>query len=248
MNINKHCRLFLRDVYLYDITACHYTILQQMNIDVPNVDPNDKLQRNIQIGLMMRDNPSLTSLLRNVTISTVSEYLLRNNISDDDIIIRQYDGVIVTKLLKVTTDQFLPLDLQSTFQVFLISSDRTRYIAFDGQKNIIKGVPYRYPGMDEMFGKILRLNYINKTAIFKGLQRIKDEIFESTDPSLFCIQKGENKYSVFLKTFGETEISETLADHMDTAEIDRNKYYDFYIRPFAESICLEFLNDRKGQI
>ena len=218
-----------------------------MNINVPNVDPNDKLQRNTQIGLMMRDNPNLTGLLRNVTISTVSEYLLRNNIVDDDIIIRQYDGVIVTKLLRVTTDQYLPLDLQSIFQVFLISSDRTRYIAYDGQKNIIKGVPYRYQGMDEMFGKILRLNYINKSAIFKGLQRIKDEIFESDDPSLFCIQKGE-KYSVFLKNFGETEISQTLADHMDTSEVDRIKYYDFYIRPFAESICLEFLNDRKGFI
>ena len=122
MNINKNCRLFLNNVYSYDITACHYNILKSLNIDVSKINKENKLERNIQIGKMMKYNSNLTNVIRNTTESLIDEYILRNKISDDNIIIRQYDGFITTKPLVLTTTQYLPIELQSIFSVFIISS------------------------------------------------------------------------------------------------------------------------------
>jgi len=246
MNISKTCNLFIRDAYLYDISACHYNILQKLNIDTSDIEFENKQKRNIQIGLILRDNPKLTSILRDITISTISEYLIRNNVPDSDIIIRQYDGIILKNILQVTTDKYLPLELQSVYQSFLISSNRQMYIATDSRNCSIKGVSHRYPEMDNMLKKIINLNFLNKNSIFRGLQNIKDELYSSEEASLFCIPKDKNHKTVFMKNYGEITISNNLSKNLDTADIDRSVYYDFYIKPFSESICIEFLNERRN--
>ena len=71
MKINENVKLVLKDVYLYDIEACHYTIMEKLGMDVSELDKSDKSQRNIEIGKMMRKNPKLTSLLRNTTKSII---------------------------------------------------------------------------------------------------------------------------------------------------------------------------------
>ena len=225
---------------MYDISACHYQILEKMNIDISHIDKADKIKRNIQIGLMMKSNPTITNILRSITISTVDEYLLRNNVSPEDIILRQYDGVIVARTLSEDVNQNLPLDLQSIYEAFLISSDRRMYVSFDGNKVDIKGVPHRYPRMDEMIGKLIKINFLNKSSIFKSIQKIKDEIMASDDPLLYCIPV-KDKFVTYVKNLGEIEISTGMARIIDTEDIDRQKYFDQYIRPFTESICIEFL-------
>ena len=199
MNINKFCRLFLNNVYSYDISACHYNILKSLNYDISNIEKNDKLKRNIQIGKLMKGNPQLTNTIRSITESLIDEYILRNKLLKDDIIIRQYDGFMSLKPLKQTTDQYLPIDLQTIFSVFIISLDRTKFIATDGNKISIKGIPNRYQEIDNIFKKILFINYANKNSIFVSLQNIKDEILTSQNPKLYCIPSGEEKYNIFLQ-------------------------------------------------
>ena len=97
MNINENLKLVLRDVYLFDIEACHYTIMTKLGIEMPGIDRDNKLERNIYIGKMMSRNPNLTSLLRSTTRSIIDEFILRNDIKDEHIILRQYDGIIITK-------------------------------------------------------------------------------------------------------------------------------------------------------
>lgn len=241
MNINKKCKLFLRDVYSYDISACHYNVLKNMNYDMSNIDKNNKLKRNIQIGKLMRDNPKLTSIIRSTTESLIDEYILRNNILDDDIIIRQYDGFITTKLLKETTSQYLPIDLKEIFSVFIISIDRNMFIATDGINYSIKGISNRYEKIDEIYKKILRINYVNKSSVFLELQKIKDYILNSNDSFLYCIPTEENKFNIILKQYGQFEVSDSMVKILDTNDIDKEKYFDLYIRPFTESITVEFV-------
>jgi len=241
MNINKNCRLFLKDIYSYDISACHYNILKNLNYDISKIEKDDKLKRNIQIGLLMRDNPKLTSVIRTTTESIINEYILRNKVSENDIIIRQYDGFITSKLLKETTDQYLPLDLKTVFSVFIISSDRTMFIATDGNQTSIKGIPYRYDEMDKIYKKILFINYANKSSIFIELQKIKDEIFNSTNYLLYCIPTEKGKFNVFFKKYGQLEVSSSAAKIIDTNDIDKEKYFDFYIKLFFDSIVIEFV-------
>jgi len=240
MNINKYCNLLLRDVYSYDISACHYNILQKYGFDLSNLDKNDKQQRNIEIGKMMSKNSRITSLLRTTTESVINEYLSRNNILDDDVIVRQYDGVIVKRLLK-NTDQFLPLEFKDNFAIFLISSDRQKYLATTGTKYVIKGVPHRYKEMDKIFEEILRINYGSKEGVFTELERIKQKILKSENAILYCIPSAEETFSIFLKGYGQTQISESLVRILDVSDIDREWYFNTYIRQFTESIVIEYL-------
>ena len=241
MNINKFCRLFLNNVYSYDISACHYNILKSLNYDISNIEKNDKLKRNIQIGKLMKGNPQLTNTIRSITESLIDEYILRNKLLKDDIIIRQYDGFMSLKPLKQTTDQYLPIDLQTIFSVFIISLDRTKFIATDGNKISIKGIPNRYQEIDNIFKKILFINYANKNSIFVSLQNIKDEILTSQNPKLYCIPSGEGKYNIFLKQYGQFEISETLINILDTSDIDKERYFNHYFKSFFDSIAIKFI-------
>lgn len=241
MDINKNCKLFLKDIYSYDISACHYNILKSLNYNISNIEKDDKLKRNIQIGKLMKNNLKLTNLIRTTTESLIDEYIIRNKILKDDIIIRQYDGFITTKLLKETTDQYLPIDLKEIFSIFIISSDRTMFIATDGINYSIKGIPYRYEKIDKIYERILKINYANKYSIFVELQNIKDEILNSLDPLLYCIPLNDNKYNIFLKEYGQFEISDSLSKVLDVNDIDKEKYFNFYFKPFFESIVIEFI-------
>ena len=245
MNINKNCRLVLRDVYSYDISSCHYNILKSLNYDISKIEKDDKLKRNIQIGMLMRDNPKLTSIIRSTTESIIDEYILRNKIYEHDIIIRQYDGFITTKLLKENLEQYLPLELRSVFSIFIISIDRTKFIATDGNQVSIKGISNRYDEIDKIYKKVLFTNFANKDSIFINLQNIKDEILNSDNPLLYCIPSGEKKFNVFLKQYGQFEISDSMTRIIDTDDIDKEKYFEYYIRPFFESIVIEFIDERK---
>lgn len=241
MNINKNCKLFLNNVYSYDISACHYNILKNLNINISNIEKEDKLKRNIQIGKMMRDNPKLTSIIRLTTESLIDEYIFRNNVSKDNIIIRQYDGFMSLKPLARTVDQYLPISLQTIFSVFIISIDRTMFIATDGNKISLKGIPNRYPEIDEIFKKILFINFANKESIFTNLQHIKDEILNSSNSNLYCIPSSEDKFNVFLKKYGQFEISKNIIDILDHDDIDKRKYFEYYLQSFFDSIVFEFI-------
>lgn len=241
MNINKNCKLFLDNVYSYDISSCHYSILKSLNFNIFDIEKNDKLKRNIQIGKLMKDNPKLITTIRSITESLINEYILRNKLSEDNIIIRQYDGFMSTQPLRITTDQYLPILLQSVFSVFIISLDRTKFIATDGNKISIKGVPNRYKEIDNIFKKILFINYANKNSIFVSLQNIKNEILNSNNPRLYCIPVNEDKYNVFLKQYGQFEISESLVNVLDTDDIDKKWYFEYYIQPFFDSIVIEYI-------
>lgn len=240
MQINKNLRLILKDVFLYDIEACHYTILNNMGYDLRDIDPNDKLGRNIKIGQMMRENPRLTSLLRKTTESIINDYITKNNVKEDEIVIRQYDGMILTRTLSCTNIGHMPLDLRRTFQIFISSIDRKKYIAKDNNLEFsIKGVSHRYPQMDKFYKRLCSVIEASKQALFTHLQDIKDEIFNSDNAELFGIPSKNGKLIIFLKGYGELEISKSTLRIMDTEDVDREKYFKLYIEPFTKSIVFE---------
>ena len=240
METNKECGLFLRDVYSYDIKSCHYTILEKRGLDISWIDKENKLKRNIQIGKWMAKNPRISSMLRNVTNSIIDDYISKNNIKLEEIILRQYDGIIITRMLREKTNQEIPLELRTVFQSFISSIDRKMYIAFDGSRETIKGVPFRYERMDGIYRKILKINFLNKASVFRSLEKIKTDFYKSDDASLFCIPTND-KFNVFLKMYGQIEISKQTIKLLGTDDIDKKRYFDFYIKPFTKSIVTEFL-------
>lgn len=202
----------------------------------------DKFERNKKIGQMMRENPRLTSLLRNKTKSTIDEYILKNSVTEEEIIIRQYDGLILTRGLRERNVNEIPLDIRKHFEIFIMSIDRSQYIAYDSNGGVtVKGVPFRYPAIDEIYKQICKINFANKSAIFKSLHKIKNQILNSDDPFLFGVPLKNGNFNINLKAYGELEISTPTLKIMDTDDIDKQKYFDFYIKPFTKSIVAEFV-------
>lgn len=232
----------MRDVHIYDIEACHYTILKNKGFDLSDIDPEDKLGRNIAIGQMMRDNPRITSLLRNTTESVINDYINANSILEDEIVIRQYDGLILTRQIKTTNIGHIPLERRKTFDIFISSIKRNSYIAIDRERKLsVKGVAHQYDAMNEMYKQLCIAIDVNKNARFERLQKIKDEFFELDDPGLFGIPLKNGKFNIFLKGYGEIEVSQSTLKIMDTDDVDRERYFHFYIEPFTKSIVIESL-------
>lgn len=243
MKLNNNLRLILRDVHVYDIEACHYTILNNLGFDLTGVDPEDKIGRNIHFGKMMRDNPKITHLLRNTTESIISDYISKNKIQDNEIVIRQYDGLLLTRMLTNTNIGHIPLERRNTFQIFISSIDRTKYIAYDNNFEVtIKGVANRYELMDQMYLKLCKIVMMgNKDSIFSNLQKIKDTILNSKDANLFGVPTKDDKVIIFLNGYGELEVSKSTLKIMDTNDIDRERYFKYYIEPFTKSTVFELV-------
>lgn len=241
MKINSKYPVIMRDVYSYDLSACHYNIMKKLGYDLSGVDENNKQERNIHIGKLMKNNPDLTSKLRETTRSIIDEYLLRNNIKEDDLILRQYDGFITKKNLPYRNLQTLPLDLRAQFVIFICSIDRNKYLAMDTHtKEItVKGVAHKYKSLDQIYRKICEIRYVNKERIFSQLHRTKISFYTSQDGNLFGIPLPNGKFKVLLKEYGEMEVSENVLKIIDTNDIDKDFYFKHYIEPFTKSIVFE---------
>jgi hypothetical protein len=240
MQLNPNLPFVMKDVLIYDIEACHYTILKNKGYDLSHIDPEDKLGRNIMIGQMMRDNPRITSLLRNTTESIINDYININNIKDNEIVIRQYDGLLLTRQMHVTNIGHIPLELRQVLRTFVCSIDRKSYIAIDGNNEIkVKGVSFHYKAMNEIYKKLCLMLDVNKNSLFTRLQKLKDDFFKTENPDLFGIPVKDGKFNIFLLGYGELEVSQSTLKIMDTDDVDREKYFKFYIEPFTKSIVYE---------
>jgi hypothetical protein len=245
MDINKSCRSFLRNIYSYDIASCHFNILKNIHHPIcDEIENLPKLEKNIKIGLLMKNDSSLTKILRSSTIGTISQYLSKNEISDEDIITRQYDGFLTTKKLKhIDIGLDLKLELRNVYNIFIPSSARDSYIATDFKEYSFKGIPNKYKSIEEIYKKILAINFLCKNSIFSMMDKIKNEILYGDDIDVYFIPSNLNTNfgSIYLKNYGETTISKSVLGMVDYGDIDRHRYYDIYIRSFFESILIEFL-------
>jgi len=245
MKLNSK-NLILRDIFSYDVVACHYNLLKTFNYDVSNIDENDKVGRNIQIGKIMRDNESIKTRLRETTNRIIDDYIAFNELGEDDIIIRQYDGIITSKRLIETEKSVLPIVLQNRYDIFLISIDRQKYIAFDNLKNKVKvkGVPNLYNGILKYYNRLIRIVDIeSKSRVLENLENMRSEILNENDINVFAIDTdNEDEVDMIFKTFGQLKIKRNTLYYMTEDEIDREFYYDFYFHYFVQSVLLEILS------
>ena len=209
------------------------------------INYKNKLERNIQIGQLMKQNPRISSLLRATTKAIIDDYITKNNVKPNEIILRQYDGIILTRLLDYTNIGHILLERRETYQKFIASIDRHKYIALDSNfKLIVKGVSYRYKEMDKIYLQLCNILDFNKVQLFYHLQKLKDQFFSSNDIKLFGIPTINNSVIVFLKGYGEIIVSLPTLKIMDPKDIDREQYFNFYIEPFVKSIVFENLKKK----
>ena len=210
-----------------------------MNYDLKNINKENKLERNIAIGKLMRENPKLTSILRKTTETIIDELIDRNNLKEEEIVLRQYDGIMTTRFLRDLNFGNVPISLRKTFEIFISSYKRNMYIAKDTSGNIsIKGVSNRYDAMDLIYRKILQISFYNKEIIFKSLDKIKKFFDTTNNVKIFAIPKGD-VYTIYVRGFGPIEVTKPTLNLLDASDINREIYFKNYIQPFTKSIIIE---------
>lgn len=211
-------------------------ILKQLNFNIDLIDKNDKKLRNTKIGYMMKNNPQLTSILRLYTKSLVDNFININNIKEENIIIRAYDGLLLNRPVTNFDNKFTLI----YYQKVIISQDRKSYIAINDNETSIKGISNRYDDIDQFYKKILKINFSNKRFIFESLNKLKNNFYNSYIET-FCVPSDDNKYEIILKDYGKVRISESIIRMLDDSEIDKECYFNYYLKPFFNSIVIEYI-------
>jgi len=227
-------RLVENNIFLYDIEACHTNILKKFNIDI---ESDNKIERNIKIGMLMKNNSNLVYLLRTSTKSQIDKLMLFNNLTQDDIIAVQYDGILTYKKLNIPDDMKLKI-VEEIYPLFITGIDRDCYISKTVSNDIkVKGVPKVFSSILPLYKKILNFNFINREVIFNQIQNFITSLKDLSKEN-FIFDENNHKVIV-LKEFGKIEFTDSNIFDIDL-DIDVNYYLRNYFEVFLKSIIVEF--------
>jgi len=233
--ISNRCKLVLQDLYFYDFKSAYPRLLSSLGWNFEDVDLDNKAERNIFIGLSQRDNQNLSSYLMESVGQLLDFYLQENGVKEDEIIVTQRDGFILTRALHIT-DVMMKLDFRGLINLIIMSPDRKKYLTISDSGVDVKGMRNYYPALNTIYSQFGRLNFYNKTALFKQLERIKKEAQDNQDKK-FYMAEVDGKHIVQTKN-GVIEVGDERFFKLES--VDKIKYFDHYFKEFFQSIMLEF--------
>jgi len=237
MKISKSCNLIMGNLFFYDFRSCYYNILKNIGWDLSNIEENNKELRNIQLGLLQKDNPKLGRFLNDTASNLVSYYITINNLSEEDIIIIQKDGIITSKKLdKIDVSQ--PIELRGIISKLILSPDRKKFISiYDSGDIDIKGVSNKTE--DTTFYNLFKsLDYSNKKNLIKGIESIRQNILDSKNIYWFIKKTEDDMYMVPIIGEGDLKISKSSLLTIDLNEVDKNIVWESLVWPFCRSILI----------
>lgn len=203
--------------------------------DFYDIDLSDKTERNIEIGKAQINNENLSAFLIETITNLLNYYKRKNNLQDDQIIITQRDGMIVTKELEITTG-LMQLDFRGKIDLLVITPDRRKFLSVEGEDISVKGITNYYPKLDAVYQKFTRLNFVNKTALFSQLDAIRSTVLKMEDKEFFMIPIDTD---LAIQTPSGPIIT-SGSNTFSLKDLDKMKYYNHYFREFIESIFLEY--------
>lgn len=232
--INKNTPLVLSNLYAYDFSSCVYNLLKNLGWDVSNINSEDKYERNLKIGLMRRDNPSLSVYLEESMERLIDYYLNINNIEEDDVILRQKDGVVLSKNLQIL-DKTMPLDFRGIISRFIFSLDRRKWLIIYNTGEVeIKGVKNNLYDKS-VFDLFKKLNYTSKTELANSLEGMRRLIFSNGKKSWHVLEE-EGEYIVPIKNTGYIKLRQSTIASLSLDDIEKRYLWEDYIWVFVESL------------
>lgn len=236
MIISKECPLVLSSVFSYDFSACAYNVLKSIGWDLSKIDYDNKEKRNIQIGLLQKENPRLAKFLLDSINNLVNHYFAINKITNGDLIIRARDGFIIKKKMGIL-DRTMPIDLRSIISKMIISTDRNKYLAIHTNGDVeVKGI--RNKTVDTSFYNLFRnLEFSTKRSLLYGLEIMRQSILNSENVLWFSTMD-EDGYNVPIIGSGILKLKRSSLHLVDPNEIDKWFLWEEYIWPFARSILI----------
>lgn len=236
MKISKECNLVLMDLYFYDIQACYYNLLKQINWNLDEIEFEDKTKRNIQIGLLQKQNPRLAKYLLETSESIIQFYIEKNELTGKDIIVLQRDGLISTCPLQCN-DATLELKFRSNISKMIIDIKRKSFLTIYSSGDVsVKGVPNK-PIDIGFYGLFKNLDFCSKRNLILGLNIMRKHVLESQNKEWFIFQK-DDQFIVSVIGAGEIILSKSVLHRLDINEIDRKLLWDEYLWRFVQPLIL----------
>ena len=235
--VKSDCELVLSDLFEYDFSACFYTLLKNIGWDLSKIEFEDKTLRNIQIGKLQKENPSLSKYLITNTDKLIDFYMRINDLTTDHIIIRQRDGIITTKpLQKINTT--MPIDFRGMILKLIISKDRKKWLMIKNNGDVkVKGISHK-PINISFYDTFKNFDYGNKTTIINSLEKLRLNIINSQNISWFSFPEDDGTFSIPIKNEGLIKFRKSILNMLDQKEIEKEFIWNKYIWPFAESLIL----------
>ncbi|MFW6002136.1 MAG: hypothetical protein ACOCQD_02250 [archaeon] len=239
MKIRNDIPLVLSDLYEYDFSMCSYQILKNIGWDLSHIETEDKTKRNIQIGLLQRDNPKLSQFLQNEVKNLIDYYLSRNNILDNEIVLRQFDGVILKKPLHRLTET-LPLDHRSNILKFIVSPDRASYLALlDNGTVKVKGVS-NLPVDASFYNLFKNLDFGNFRNLVNQLENIRIVIIGNNSNILWhCHLNNDGNYLVPIED-DLLILRPSVINSIDVRDVNKFICWEKYVWNFVSSLLVSF--------
>ena len=235
--INDTCDLVLFNIFIYDFKSAYSTILKKIDWDFGSVDLNNKLQRNIYLGKLQKENNKIFTYLYTTTCSLIKFFLLENNIQEDEIIVNQLDGVILKR--KINNKKLdIELSLRFIDDIFIITPDRKKYISISENNLMVKGISNYYNNLDLYYKKFLKFNYCNKDILSNNLQNFKNSFLNEVDKELFLIKINDKN---IIQTVDNEQIIINNIDYFNINLVNKIKYFNHYYKEFIDSIFLMYM-------
>lgn len=235
--INKNIEPIQHNLFEYDFRSCFYNILKNIGYNVSSINKNDKTQRNIQIGLLMKSNPTINVMLTKQIKNILELYIKENNLKEEEIIWRQKDGLITKRSLNNTT-LTIEFELRNTVSHLISSLNRDKVLIIYNNNEIgIKGI--RNKPIDlSFFNLFLNLDFSNKKNILFGCEQIRQKFLESNNINWFVRKDKENNLNIQLKDGFVIKVNKSMLSSINIEDIDKNVIYENYIYPFFQTFLV----------
>lgn len=197
----------------------------------------NKKVRNIEIGLLQNRVPALKDYLKVMVENVMDYYITINGLTIDDIIVRQKDGIVVSKQMKEHTKS-LNLEFREHILKCIITTDRRKYLKINSEGKVeCLGVPNKPMNLSflEMFRN---LNFSNKKKLAMGLEIMRQTILKSSNKQWFVRNKDDTHVIVPLIGGEQLILSKLNLTQIESDEIDRELTWNSIVWPFVESIML----------
>lgn len=228
--------LALSNLFQYDFSACYYNILKNTGFDVSTLPFEDKKKRNILIGYLQKNNKSLANYLSSSVENLVDFYLEQNNISFEDIILRQKDGLVLKKPME-KTNITMPINFVGVISKLIFTVDRNRWlILYDNGTCVTKGFS-NLPIDTDFFNLFKNLDYSNSRNLSIGMERIR-QIIHNTDNKHWFFTEDDDGYIVPIKNMGLMKFRKTAAENIDPSELDRSHLWIEFVWPLCRSLLI----------
>jgi hypothetical protein len=212
-------------------------MLKSIGWDMSNIEYNNKEVRNIQIGLLQRDNPKLSKFIMDNTRQLIDFYIEENKLENIDVVIRQRDGIITKKKLSVTNIT-MPIELRGIISHLIISMTRKEWlIIYNDGKIDVKGIKDK-PVDISFYELFSHIDFLSQKNVITSIDNIRTQILTSKNIWWFTKKDGDEFVVPFFRE-GIMRFPRSTVLSVDIGDVEKLFIWEEYVWPFAQSLLIE---------